>query len=430
MNCQKCGTLNESGNKYCKECGQKLHDDSQSGTLTVDEHLRIGELIYTAYKESEAGRLDDAILACQGAIALNKNNASAHSLLGSLYERKGDVASAIYEYEKAVELNRGSLADRQKLEVLRAGIMSPAAPSSTPRRLQFRNLKPIAPYAAAAVGFVLVLLLGIALMKGEPGKPDASAREPSQEQSQAARRPAGTRVPGQQFAPGGYQQDRGTSQAYQPGYIGQQPREQPGTRQPAAPGQDGSGLSRSAGTKASKSGIPSVPLPGAPARPPLSQEDGRSETTSEAQEPPVIVPVIEPSPRGGTTSPAPSVTVAPPAVPTPAEAPTVVHAPSEPTINPEERGMQLQRMGKYQEAINAYREALNQTSDPGRVYQHVARCYQRLGQHDLAIDSYNRAIRSYRDQLAAGRDQAEVARSIRSCEAGVEVSRNQKRSEQ
>jgi tetratricopeptide (TPR) repeat protein len=100
---------------------------------------------------------------------------------------------------------------------------------------------------------------------------------------------------------------------------------------------------------------------------------------------------------------------------------------TQPAGDPEQRALQLQRQGKYQEAVSAYREALNQTSDSGRVYQQIALCYQRLNQHDMAIDNYNRAIRSYKDQLAAGRDSAEVQRNIRSCEAGIQVSRSQSR---
>ena len=83
-------------------------------------------------------------------------------------------------------------------------------------------------------------------------------------------------------------------------------------------------------------------------------------------------------------------------------------------------------MGKYDEAIGAYREALNQTSDPGRVYQNMARSYQRKGDHDAAINSYNQAIKAYRDQLSSGRSRSEVENGIRACEAGIEVSRNQK----
>ena len=138
----------------------------------------------------------------------------------------------------------------------------------------------------------------------------------------------------------------------------------------------------------------------------------------------MIVPVIEPSEKPAQGSRRPTSTTAGPKPNTPAAARTT---PPEPAGDSESRALRLQREGKYQEAIAAYRESLNRTSDPGRLYQQIALCYQRTGQHNMAIDSYNRAISSYRDQLAAGRDPTEAQRNIRSCEAGIQVSRQQGR---
>src|SRR5665647_2490011 len=100
----------------------------------------------------------------------------------------------------------------------------------------------------------------------------------------------------------------------------------------------------------------------------------------------MITPIIE--------QPKPIVRQSNPPIPAPAPKPK----PAPQAADPEERAMQYQGAGKYQEAISAYREALSRTSDSGRIHQQIALCYQRLGQKDQAVSSYRSAIRSYRDQ--------------------------------
>ncbi|MCL6629622.1 MAG: zinc ribbon domain-containing protein, partial [Armatimonadetes bacterium] len=85
MQCANCGIINDPDSRYCKRCGHMLVANSHR-SLTPEEHIKIGELIYAAYKHKEVGEIESAILACQGALVLNDSNASAHSLLGSLYE--------------------------------------------------------------------------------------------------------------------------------------------------------------------------------------------------------------------------------------------------------------------------------------------------------------------------------------------------------
>ena len=166
MKCKSCGIENEPDAKFCRECGQKLGEAVPPKSVAPDDRIKIGELIYTAYKHKEAGSIDDAILACQGALALNDGSAPAHALLGSLYELKGDIAAAIYEYEKAVELDPGSTANCRKLESLKSIRVARPLKSSFLGRLE--NLSPYAPYAAFLAVFVIVVLLLASRSDGVP----------------------------------------------------------------------------------------------------------------------------------------------------------------------------------------------------------------------------------------------------------------------
>jgi len=399
MKCKSCGIENEPDAKFCRECGQKLGDTVPPKSVAPDDRIKIGELIYTAYKHKEAGSIDDALLACQGALALNDGSAPAHALLGSLYELKGDIAAAIYEYGKAVELDPGSTANCRKLESLKSVRVAPPLRSSFLGRLE--NLSPYAPYAAFLAVFVIVVLLLSVALGWSPGGKLGQGTDQQPAETSAAQAPIPQSTPPIQ--------PRSPQQYYQPPYGGQGQVQQ---RQAVTPGSPGA---------PSATAAPNLPRQAAPpASAPRVTASAAPQANERAapKEPPVITPVIEPSQR---PSPAPR---------RPAESPRAGPSPApagEPAGDPEQKGIQLQRTGMYQDAISAYREGLNRTSDPGRLYQQIALCHQRLGQHDMAIDNYNRAIRSYRDQLAAGRDPAEVQRNIRACEAGIDVSRSQER---
>ena len=70
-----------------------------------------------AFERNEAGDVDGAILDCREALEFAPDSTSAHSLMGMLYEKKGERDKAITEFEKVLELNPGSIAVREKLTV-------------------------------------------------------------------------------------------------------------------------------------------------------------------------------------------------------------------------------------------------------------------------------------------------------------------------
>ena len=88
---------------------------------------KLTRLLDMAFWHNQAGNQAAAITACQAALALNSNSTTAHSLLGTLYEKSGDDAQAIHHFESVLSLNPDSQADAAKLDQLRRGVHVRAA---------------------------------------------------------------------------------------------------------------------------------------------------------------------------------------------------------------------------------------------------------------------------------------------------------------
>ena len=65
------------------------------------------------------GRTEDAMMVAETAVATNPTSASAISLKGMCYERRGQIAEALECFEKVVELNPSSTLDKIKVNDLR-----------------------------------------------------------------------------------------------------------------------------------------------------------------------------------------------------------------------------------------------------------------------------------------------------------------------
>ncbi|MHB0997933.1 MAG: tetratricopeptide repeat protein [Armatimonadota bacterium] len=425
MQCQKCNTINDEDSKFCKKCGQFLQLSTDDKSPKPDEHMRVGELIYAAYKHKEAGRIDDAILACQGALTLNDDNLQAHSLLGTLYEMKRNYDFAIIEYNRVLQVDPSNAGVQEKIDELMSAQEEPVRPTSEIlTKIEF--LRPYLPAAAAFASLCIVLIICSVLLKPKSNDTQGKPETTQASQPQAA-------VPANQYAqqnqqPPMYQQPQTypTQDQIQNPQVSQPQVPAPAPAQYTAPANQSKVANRS-----SRQGIPSVPLPrtyqptsivprNVMQLPPATVQPAASNYDS-----PVIVPVDNPSNEISV----PSATVirsnnAPsnyqaPRVATPADSPI------KPVMDPEQKALQLQGSGKYQDAIGAYQSTVGKSNDKGRVYQQMGLSYQRLGKHQQAIQSYNSAIQSYKEQLSAGRDPAEVKRDIRACEAGIQVSQSQ-----
>jgi len=414
MECANCGITNDPDSRYCKKCGHMLVANSHR-SLTPEEHIKIGELIYAAYKHKEAGEIESAILACQGALALNDANASAHSLLGALYELKGDIHAALSEYEYAAKLAPENDGYRRKLEMLKSGHLQ--AGSSTSRSGIVDRLIPYWPVLAALTSVFLVLFVCLVFILGQEKKPAGKPEAVSQKtESQAG--PVQS-IPGQPYWQPQYPVPRNN-------YTGQQPSQ---SRSQTVPNSQQYQQQRS---PADNSNLTQRSSPGernTPALQPFPVENP-SERPAETKSQPVITPVADNNSTSSTsshsTSPTSTSSAIKPGTPT-ITTKTGDGASRNLPVDALERATTLQQNGRYHEAISAYKEALNTATDSGYVYQQMATCYQRVNQHDQAIENYNRAINSYRDRVRAGRDPSEVQRAIRACENGIQVSRNAKK---
>lgn len=205
MFCTECGTKNSIDSKYCRECGTKINDGYRTMMLSLDDlraiddeknQERLTKLLDMAFWHNEAGNGDAAVLACEAALAIHPHSTTAHSLLGTLYEKRGDDSKAIHHLEAVVSLNPDSAADAAKLDQVRRGVhVKAAAPppaykwippalvglsvagvtgkvkgklaetaipsgeSSTTRP------RPLTPLLGSAIAFVLALIVGALLLK-------------------------------------------------------------------------------------------------------------------------------------------------------------------------------------------------------------------------------------------------------------------------
>ena len=198
MYCHECGTANTVDSKYCKECGTKINDGFRTMMLSVQD-LAVGQseasldrltrLLDMAFWHNEAGNVDAAITASEAALAINPNSTTAHSLLGTLYEKKGEDAQAILHFESVLALNPDSVADAAKLDQLRRGVhvkavAPPVAHQWVPPALMKMGPKigqtwaawaeplekrsgplPRAPLVAAGVAALVVLASGLLLTR-------------------------------------------------------------------------------------------------------------------------------------------------------------------------------------------------------------------------------------------------------------------------
>jgi tetratricopeptide (TPR) repeat protein len=93
--CPYCEAVNSKDSKYCRVCGARLPTASQK---------EIAKLLLSASLHLANKRYDEAESDCRLAIENDPFNADAHSLLGDIMERKGDIQLAIYEYREAIRL--------------------------------------------------------------------------------------------------------------------------------------------------------------------------------------------------------------------------------------------------------------------------------------------------------------------------------------
>lgn len=162
--CPRCGSPAPSAGQACRQCA------AAGGVSVLAPGSDPAPLLARANLLRMRGQWTEAADLCVDILRLQPANATAHSLLGDLYQDQGRAEEARYWYQVALELNPQSDADRAKLrraeEMLEARqqraewedvIQGRKQPLAT-KLLVRESLQRVAAVAGAAVcGMILVL---------------------------------------------------------------------------------------------------------------------------------------------------------------------------------------------------------------------------------------------------------------------------------
>jgi len=417
MFCTQCGAYNTDDSRFCHQCGHRLQperkmpplDESVFQLESPEQQQKIQQLLDEALTHESEGRLHEAALACEGVLVLDPANTSAHSLLGLIYEKQGDLQKALAEYEKVVALNPDSVADRAKLEEVRRRLHMP--PPRPPR--EEPNQAPLLIAIFVAVG---LFVLGLAAMNYQ-ARPKTS---PSPTQTQAATQaaPPATYSPYNWYAP--------ATPGYAPPPVPPMPPLNPDNLS-VAPPRERSAEQQGSATRAERTPLPPLPpitvVPSQPATTP--SPSNRSQGSTGSQEPSiggsVVMPDVALQPgAGGQTperQPVMEITVRPGT-----GGNGGVVAPPPPSMESEDLmrvAQQHQLAGRYREAIPLYQKALQGATDKGFIYQQIGLCYQRLGELDSARNAYQQAIAEYERQIAANQNVERARRGLEAAKQGL-----------
>jgi len=417
IKCSHCGTGNSEASKFCRECGKLLaagtfdlgiieEEIEQSPMASVQEKpddAAVAELLYETLKLYEQEKLEAAFAKCKEALRMNPNSPSGHSLLGLIYEKKAEeeihkdnktdaedyLRAAMRQIERVIEANPDSIADREKLQDLRA-MLSGLSDSQLPRQPALHvNTAAILrrvpmPWAAAVLAFVSVFIL-IIISTGGGGSKRAKAQP---EASQAASQPTG------------------------------QPPTQPATPQPSGANPDYPNQSPTLSGQAwsyepQQSALPpKIYLPDSPVtteQPPVYAQPHLSAPPTPL--PPMVVPT--------------AVLLPPPPTPEPpkVEQPVVV-PPKPPEEPPAVRARAAYIHKDYESASALYTDAIHQGADSPENNQSLGMCYYKLGNKPKAIESFEHAIKLYTDQKAKGVNSDSADAGMRTCKSYIDILRS------
>jgi len=453
--CQDCNTHNSLDSKYCKECGAKINSGYRTLMLSIqdlplhqseEDIEKLTRLLDMAFWHNQAGNQAAAVTACQAALALNPNSTTAHSLLGTLYEKSGDDAQAIHHFEAVLSLNPDSQADAAKLDQLRRGVhVRAAAPPishqwlppaflkigpAIGKRLSSLSASPLAagtasqrrPLYAAGGATALVLVAGLLVTH-----PWASAETVKTYPITASAAPAPVAISRSAFAPGTQ-----TASATAPPMVltpAHANTQMPAYVPPVITSRD-----PFAGQTPPTS-APAWSLPSAPRRAATVRRTNRS-----MELPPLRLAALPPVGSDGAVlgGVAPAPVSLPDGVAFSGSALSAV--PRHTVVVGGYSGSPAPSVSPYQSDLSSHiqitvhqardtdgsnapaNNSLAATDDgQGEIYQQKALSLQEAGSYASAKSAYQSAIRSYQTQIAAGRDVETARRGLSACQTGLQI---------
>lgn len=197
MKCPFCNADNTTNSKFCNQCGYKLIEIP----VSVDDNFRIGpedkndnDDFFDAWRYYESGDYELATELAKGLLETSPESTSLHSLIALIYEKKaqrarsigadGDAQTYLYlaiaEYERILEINPNSSADKEKMEALKDKLFKKNENESFAYKF-LRKVKAISIqlYAALIAFVVVVLLLAVTLPKNDKKNDVSQQKEPT-----------------------------------------------------------------------------------------------------------------------------------------------------------------------------------------------------------------------------------------------------------
>jgi hypothetical protein len=172
--CSHCGVALPPESRFCIECGEAVGDEEgptrASGRFSPRTEPE-GLMLAHANLLRMRGRWEDAAAQCAEVLRRQPSSASAHSLLGDIYENQGRLEDAIHWYQLALEICPGSVADRAKLsralELQRARLARRERPRKGGQPISWVRVATVAGVAFCCT----ILALAIVVSASERGRP-------------------------------------------------------------------------------------------------------------------------------------------------------------------------------------------------------------------------------------------------------------------
>ncbi|MEN6371063.1 MAG: tetratricopeptide repeat protein [Armatimonadota bacterium] len=113
--CDACKVVVDEELLFCPKCGQSLRNGTDD-----DLSRAVSQLLAEASLNRTKGELDAALDKCTEALKLMPDNPDTYSLLGDIYESKGNFEEAVKWYQMAIDIKPKSSLDAAKLEQVEA----------------------------------------------------------------------------------------------------------------------------------------------------------------------------------------------------------------------------------------------------------------------------------------------------------------------